>query len=101
MREGSLPPSAFRRAGKSAYGAGAARAGRHAESFSNRTTKHMRYHNKAARQAKRQAGTSIVETVIASAILLFGVVPVMGLFSVATRQNAKQGDFATRTIEYS
>jgi len=56
---------------------------------------------KSKRGAKAQAGFSILETMISAVILLVGVVPVMALFGIAAGQNKKQGDIATRTIEYS
>lgn len=48
-----------------------------------------------------QGGVTLVETMIAAAILLVGVVGVMSLFSVAALQNANQGENATRTTEYA
>jgi len=52
----------------------------------------MRFHE--------QRGLSLIETMIATLILLIGIVSVMSLFAVAVTQNANQGDFATRTTEY-
>lgn len=48
-----------------------------------------------------QTGVSLLETLIATSILLVGVVGVMSLFSVSALQNANQGENATRTTEYA
>src|SRR5260370_1640148 len=61
----------------------------------------MKRFNKSPKVWRKQAGGSIVETMIASVILLIGIVPVTALFTVAAGKNASQGDFATRTVEYS
>ena len=47
-----------------------------------------------------QRGLSLIETMVATLILLIGIVSVMSLFAVAVTQNTNQGDFATRTTEY-
>jgi hypothetical protein len=46
-------------------------------------------------------GLSLIETMIAVLILLFGLVSVMSMFAVAVTQNANQGEFGTRTTEYA
>lgn len=61
----------------------------------------MKRFSKLHRAGRGQGGGSIVETMIASVILLIGIVPVMGLFTIAAGKNASQGDVATRTVEYS
>jgi len=61
----------------------------------------MKRFSKLRTAQRKQAGGSIVETMIASVILLIGIVPVMALFTVAAGKNASQGDIATRTVEYS
>ncbi|MBZ5568305.1 MAG: hypothetical protein LAN64_10710 [Acidobacteriia bacterium] len=48
-----------------------------------------------------QAGVTLLETMIATSILLVGVVGLMGLLSVSVLQNANQGENATRTTEYA
>ena len=51
---------------------------------------------------KRSArGISLIETMLAVLILLFGLVSVMSMFAVAVTQNANQGEFGTRTTEYA
>ena len=61
----------------------------------------MKRFNKLLTVHGKQAGGSIVETMIATAILLIGIVPVMAMFTVAAGKNASQGDIATRTVDYS
>lgn len=56
---------------------------------------------KSGKPVNAQSGFSILETLISAVVLLVGVVPVLALFGVAAGQNKRQGDFATRTIEYS
>jgi len=50
---------------------------------------------------RRQHGFTIIETVIASAILFICVTGIMTLFMVAMVRNANHGDMATRTTEYA
>jgi len=50
---------------------------------------------------KRQRGVSLLETLIATAILLVGVAGVMSLLGFSVLQNANQGENATRTTEYA
>jgi prepilin-type N-terminal cleavage/methylation domain-containing protein len=47
-----------------------------------------------------QRGFSLLETIIATLIVLVGIVSVMNLFTVAVVQNTNQGEYATRTTEY-
>jgi Tfp pilus assembly protein PilV len=48
-----------------------------------------------------QSGVTILETLIASVVLLVGIVGVMSLFTVAVVQSNSQGDVFTRTTEYA
>lgn len=61
----------------------------------------MKTCDRRASQHRWQAGVSLLETLIATSILLVGVVGVMSLFSVSALQNANQGENATRTTEYA
>jgi hypothetical protein len=45
----------------------------------------------------RERGSSLIEMMIASLVLLVGIVPLVGVFSVAVATNAGQGDIANRT----
>src|SRR6266702_6598864 len=45
----------------------------------------------------RERGSSLVEMMIASLVLLMGIVPLAGVFSVALATNSGRGDIATRT----
>src|SRR5258708_7342678 len=45
----------------------------------------------------RERGSSLIEVMIASLVLLVGIVPLVGVFSVAIATNAGQGDIANRT----
>jgi len=45
----------------------------------------------------RERGSSLVEMMIASLVLLVGIVPLAGVFSVAVATNSGRGDIATRT----
>jgi type II secretory pathway pseudopilin PulG len=47
-----------------------------------------------------QRGISLLETMLAVAILLVALAAVMSLFTIAVAQNANQGEFATRATEY-
>lgn len=44
-----------------------------------------------------ERGTSLIEMMIASLILLMGIVPLAGVFSVAVATSSGQGDIGTRT----
>jgi type II secretory pathway pseudopilin PulG len=48
-----------------------------------------------------ERGLSLLETMIAVAILLVAITAVMSLFTVAVAQNANQGEYATRATEYA
>ncbi len=48
-----------------------------------------------------ERGFSLIETLIATAILLSAAVGLLSLFAVAIAQNEQQGNIAPRTIEYS
>jgi Tfp pilus assembly protein PilV len=54
------------------------------------------FSRKAVRRA-RERGSSLIETMIASLVLLVGIVPLAGVFGVAVATNAGQGDIANRT----
>ena len=45
-------------------------------------------------------GISLLETMLAMAILLVALASVMSLFTLSVAQNANQGEFATRATEY-
>src|SRR6266567_5179495 len=45
-----------------------------------------------------ERGSSLIEMMIASLILLIGIVPLAGVFSVAVATNSVQGDIAARTV---
>lgn len=45
----------------------------------------------------RQGGSSLIETIIATLILLLGIAPLMAVFGVAVSQNSGYVDIATRT----
>ena len=45
----------------------------------------------------RERGSSLIEMMIASVVLLMGIVPLAGVFSVAVATSSGQGDIATRT----
>jgi Tfp pilus assembly protein PilV len=49
----------------------------------------------------REQGSTLVETLIAAAILLIVTMGLLSLFSIAAIKNANQGDDATRTVEYA
>ncbi len=46
----------------------------------------------------RERGSSLIEMMIASVVLLMGIVPLAGVFSVAVATSSGQGDIATRTV---
>src|SRR5437867_7430058 len=52
-------------------------------------------------KTKNQAGLSLVETMVASAILLVAASGIMGVFAVTFKENRWQGDASTRTVEYA
>lgn len=53
----------------------------------------------ARRSLRREGGVTLVETMIATFILLVGVMAMMSLLGVAVTRNWGQGDRATRTTE--
>jgi prepilin-type N-terminal cleavage/methylation domain-containing protein len=55
---------------------------------------------KFARKAKGETGFTLLEVLIASAILAVVAVGVLGLFSVAVLRNSSAGDHGTRVTEY-
>jgi len=46
-------------------------------------------------------GVTILETVVAASILMFGIVGVASLFAVSSGKNKGSGEIATRTTEYA
>ena len=50
--------------------------------------------------ARRSRGVTLLETMVAMFILLFGIVSVASLFGVAVGKNKGHGEVATRTTEY-
>jgi prepilin-type N-terminal cleavage/methylation domain-containing protein len=54
-----------------------------------------------SRSQKRQRGFSLLETVVAAAVMLIGIGGAMSLFMVVAMKNASQGSQATRCTEYA
>lgn len=50
---------------------------------------------------KNQKGFTLLETLLAAAILIIAAAGILGLFGVAMLQNSTQGDHGTRTTEYA
>ena len=50
---------------------------------------------------KGERGVTLIETVIAAAILLIGIAGVLGVFTVAVSQDSAGGDFSTRTAFFA
>jgi Tfp pilus assembly protein PilV len=48
-----------------------------------------------------ERGVTLIEVVIASAVLLIGIGGVLGMFTVAVSQDSSRGDIATRTAIFS
>ena len=48
-----------------------------------------------------ERGVTLIETVIATAILLIGIGGVLGVFTVAVSQDSSGGDFSTRTAVFA
>lgn len=53
------------------------------------------------KRIRGQRGATLIETLIAIAILLITVAGLLGLFSFMFNQNESQGDLASRTCEYA
>ena len=49
----------------------------------------------------RERGSSLIEMMIGTAVLLLGIVPLMGVFGLAVAQNGSYVDMATRTGFYA
>lgn len=49
----------------------------------------------------RERGSSMLEMMIAAAVLLMGIVPLMGVFGIAVAENGSYVDMATRTGFYA
>ena len=54
----------------------------------------------AKTRLSRESGVTLIETMIATVILLVGVIALMRLMAVAIGQNLSQGDVQTRVSEY-
>ena len=50
---------------------------------------------------RSQSGVTLIETAVATAVLLIGIVGVMGMFAVAAAHNANEGEVSTRCVEYA
>jgi prepilin-type N-terminal cleavage/methylation domain-containing protein len=50
---------------------------------------------------KKQRAFTLIETMIAIAVLTVGLIGVLGLFASTTALNSRQGDYGTRTTEYA
>src|ERR1017187_8537717 len=48
-----------------------------------------------------ERGVTLIETVIAAAVLLIGIGGVLGMFTVAVSQDSSRGDVATRTAVFA
>src|SRR5579864_574277 len=53
------------------------------------------------RRRKGERGVTLIETVIAAAVLLIGISGVLGVFTVAVSQDSAGGDFSTRTAVFA
>jgi prepilin-type N-terminal cleavage/methylation domain-containing protein len=53
------------------------------------------------RRMQEQRAFSLIETMIAIAVLTVGLIGVLGLFGTTTALNSRQGDYGTRTTEYA
>ncbi len=56
---------------------------------------------RGGRFVRRQAGVTLIETMMAAVIMVIGVVGVMSLFSVSVAQNNSSGEVATRCTEFA
>ncbi|HVB98615.1 MAG TPA: hypothetical protein VNJ12_04690 [Candidatus Dormibacteraeota bacterium] len=56
--------------------------------------------NKRAGVRSPESGLTLIETMVASVVLLVGVVAMMGMFGVAVSQNQDQGRLAVQTATY-
>jgi len=56
--------------------------------------------SKAQSRWSGESGVTLIETMIATLILLIGVIAIMRLMAVAVGQNLSQGDVQTRVSEY-
>jgi hypothetical protein len=63
----------------------------------------MDLHPRKRKRVERssEAGVTLLETLVAAAVLLIAVTGLLGLFPTVISQNETQGDLATRTTEYS
>jgi len=51
--------------------------------------------------SRRESGTTLIETMIAAAVLVVGLLALVGTLAVAVSDNWNRGDRATRTTEYA
>ncbi len=56
---------------------------------------------KSTQSLKTQAGVTIIETVVAAAVLLIVTIGLLSLFTLTTGSASGQGEDATRTTEYA
>jgi len=55
----------------------------------------------ATTKKRRESGTTLIETMIAAAVLIIGVLALVATMAVAASDNWNRGDRATRTTEYA
>ena len=55
---------------------------------------------RTAENRRLEGGLTLIETMVASIVLLVGVVAMMGIFGVAVSQNQDQGRLALQTATY-
>lgn len=55
----------------------------------------------AQKRLRRESGTTLIETMIAAAVLVVGLLALVGTLAVAVSDNWNRGDRATRTTEYA
>jgi prepilin-type N-terminal cleavage/methylation domain-containing protein len=53
------------------------------------------------KRKRKQKGFTLLETLLAAAILVIAAAGILGLFGVALMQNSVEGDHGTRTTEYA
>lgn len=59
----------------------------------------MKRRSKMIKRSER--GIGLIETMMALVLVIIGLLAVMSMFTVASAGNTNQGDYATRTTEYS
>lgn len=58
-------------------------------------------HKRRLRRRDGERGVTLIETVIATAVLLIGIAGVLGVFTVAVSQDSSGGDFSTRSAVFA